>query len=130
MAAMPANANTLTFSPFSHSGPQRIHHTGHFMPWNSWIGDSWPEPFEDDRIAVAYAACPNFDAHLSWAWSGNLELNDSKPVSSRGHLCGFHGCYCDCVCHKFSYFLFVRIDRFVPMAHVKNEAHLPPIAPR
>jgi hypothetical protein len=116
MAAMPANANTLAFSPFSHSGPHRIHHAGHFMPWNSGIGDSWPAPFEDDRIAVAHTACLNFDAHLSQTWVGNLQLNDPKTGSSRSHLGGFHGSYCDCSCHKFSYTVLARADGFVTIA--------------
>jgi hypothetical protein len=106
MAAMPANANTLAFSPFSHSGPERIHYAGHFMAWNARIGDSWPAAFDDDRVAVAHTTCLNFDAHLSRAWIGNLQLNDSKTGSSRDHLGGFHGCYCDCGCHKSSYFVF------------------------
>ena len=93
MAAVPANANTLASSPFSHSSPQRIHHAGHFMTRNARIEDSWPEAFGDDRIAVAHATCLNLDAHLSRPWIGNLQLNDFKTGSSRGHLGGFHGCY-------------------------------------
>jgi hypothetical protein len=92
MATMPANANTLACSPFSYSGPKRIDHASHFMPRNARIGDSWPAAFDDDRVAVAHTTCLNFDAYLSWAWIGNLQLNDSKTGSSRGHLGGFHGC--------------------------------------
>jgi hypothetical protein len=44
MAAMPSDANSLAFSPFSYSSPERIHDAGHFMPWNARIGDSWPAP--------------------------------------------------------------------------------------
>ena len=107
MAAMPANANTLACSPFSHSSPERIHHAGHFMSRNTRIGDSWTAAFDDDRIAVAHTTRLNFDAHLSRAWIGNLKLNDFKTGTSRGHLSGFHGCYCDCGCHKFSYLSLV-----------------------
>jgi hypothetical protein len=103
---MPANANTLAFSPFRHSWPERIHDAGYFMPWNARIGDSWTATFDDDRIAVAHTTCLNLDAHLARAWIGNLQRNDSKTGSSRGHLGGFHGCgSCDCGCHKFTYFL-------------------------
>jgi hypothetical protein len=98
---MPANANTLAFLPRSHPRPERIHHAGHFMPWDARIGDSWPPAFDDDRITVAHTTCMNFDAHLSRAWIGNLQFDDSKTGSSRSHLRGFHGCYRDtCRCHK------------------------------
>jgi len=56
-------------------------------------------------------------AHLSRAWIGNLQPNDLKTGSSSGHLSGSHGCYCDCGCHKFSYFFFVRVDGVVTIAH-------------
>ncbi len=94
VAAMPANADTLAFSPFSHTSPERIHNAGHFMTRNARIGDSVPEAFGDDRIAVAHTTCPNFDAHLSWAWIGNLQLDHFKTGSGSGYLGGFHGCNC------------------------------------
>jgi hypothetical protein len=37
----------------------------------------------------------NFDAHLTWAWIGDLQLDDFKTGSGRAHLGGFHGCYCN-----------------------------------
>src|SRR5271156_4995710 len=80
MAAMPANANTLAFSPFSHSSPWRIHHAGHFMARNARIGDSWPAAFDDDRIAVAHTTCMNSDAHLSRAWIGNPSSTILRPA--------------------------------------------------
>jgi hypothetical protein len=110
MATMQPNANTLAFSPVRPSSPRRCHHAGHFMPWNSWIKDSWPAPFDDDRIAVTYATCLNFDAHLSWAWLGDRQLNDRETGSSRANLGGFHGWCCDCGCHKSSYFFFCLFD--------------------
>src|SRR6516162_6870913 len=72
------------------------------MARNARIGDSWPAAFDDDRIAVAHTTCLNFDAHLSRAWIGNLQFNDSKTGSSLSHLGCFHGCYCGCGCHKSS----------------------------
>ena len=54
MAAMPANTNTVTFSPPRHSSPECIHHTGHFMPWYARIADPWPPTLDNDCIAVAH----------------------------------------------------------------------------
>jgi hypothetical protein len=65
----------------------------------------WPAAFDDDHIAVAHITCLDFDAHLSRAWIGAFQLRYSKTGSSRGHLGGFHGCYCDCGCHKSSYLI-------------------------
>ena len=76
------------------------------MARNTRIADSWPAAFDDDCIAVAHTTCINFDAHLSRTWIGNLQLDDFKTSSSRGHSGGFHGCYCGCGCHKSPYFLF------------------------
>ena len=76
MAAMPANSDTVTFAPFRHSGPERIHHAGHCMARNARTGDSRPAAFDDDRIAVAHTTCLNFDGHISRAWIGNLELDE------------------------------------------------------
>ncbi len=117
MTAMPANANTLACSPFSHSCPERIQHAGHFMPRNAWIADSGPAALQDNRVATAHSTRLNFDAHLSRAWCRNLQLNNFETRSSRAHLSGLHGCYCDCGCHKSSQFLFARVDRLVVLAH-------------
>jgi hypothetical protein len=83
------------------------------MSRNTRIGDSRTAAFDDDRVAVAHTARLNFDAHLSRAWLGNLQLNELKTGSSRSHLGGFHGCYCDCGGHKFSCLLFVRVADLV-----------------
>jgi hypothetical protein len=89
MAAMPANANTLAASPFSHPSPERIHYAGHFMTGNPRIGDSWPEAFGDDRITVAHTTCLNLDAHLSGAWIGNLQFDDFKTSSAAATWAAF-----------------------------------------
>lgn len=71
------------------------------MPRNARIGNPWSTAFDDDRVAATHATCVNFDTHLSRAWGGNLELNDSQPGSSRSYLGRFHGGHCDaCRCHK------------------------------
>jgi hypothetical protein len=72
MPAVPADADALAFSPIGHSSPDRIHHAGHFMTRNAWIGNSWPKTLDDDRIAVTNTAGMNLDAHLAWAWIGDL----------------------------------------------------------
>jgi len=102
VAAMPANANALANPPVSYSSTERVHHAGHFMPRNPRIGDSWPPAFNDDRVAAAYAACQNLDAHLCRTWIRNLRLDNSKPGSGRGHLCGSHRFYGDGTRHNSS----------------------------
>jgi hypothetical protein len=48
MAAVPANGNTLAFSPICYSSPERIDQASHFMAGNARIVESWSAAFNDD----------------------------------------------------------------------------------
>ena len=66
---------TPTRWPCRHSAtpvPSCIHDAGDFVPGNTRIEDPRRAALDNDRIAVAHAACLDFDTHLSRAWIGNL----------------------------------------------------------
>jgi len=100
MASMPTHTNTLAYAPLQNAASNSINDAGDFVPWDARIGDSRPRAFDDERIAVAYAARLHLNANLSYTRLGNLTLDDFEKAFRSCHLRGFHRRHCYSSRHK------------------------------
>jgi hypothetical protein len=91
MSAVPADAHPLPWRPADHARANRVNHTRHFMPRNSWVRNSWKQSLLDNRIAVTNAASLHFDADRTRTHFGNWPLDNFKIRIRLRNLCDAHG---------------------------------------
>ena len=88
---MPANADALSGLPLRDVGADGVDASGDLVAGNARILHARPMPFFHDRIAVAYAAGFDFDAHLSRRWLRDGTLDDFEISAWLADLHCFHG---------------------------------------
>ena len=109
MSSMPTHTNTLAYEPFHDPASNSINNAGDFVAWDARIGDSRPRAFDDERIAVTYAACLHFDANLCCTRLGDFTLHDFEKAGAPVACAAFIVVTAAAVAIKFS--LFLPIER-------------------
>src|ERR1700730_19345821 len=97
---MPADSDTLTFVPCSHTGANFINDARDFVTWNARKLDSRQHSFFYEHIAVADATGLDLNAHLSRSGLRNFALDNFELSPRLGNLCSLHGCYFWFRCHS------------------------------
>ena len=105
MAAMPANPDPITTVPLIHFSSHFIDITRYFMPRNSRVSNSWPQPIFDKDIAMANSACLDFDSNLACSWLRNRAFHKFERAFCTGDLNRFHCCH---DCSSFNRNIFAR----------------------
>src|SRR5262249_20332744 len=84
VAAVPSHADALAQLPRGDSGPNRVDHSGHFVPWNARVLNTGKEPFLGEGITVANAAGLNLYPHGPWSRVGDRALDELEgPAGAR-----------------------------------------------
>src|SRR5206468_667422 len=91
VAAVPADAHTLTFLPGRNSSAHFINHARHFVSGNARILNSRPQAFFDEHVAVADATGLYLNAHLPRIGLRDRTLDDLEIRSRFGNLRHLHG---------------------------------------
>lgn len=91
--SVPANSNAIAGFPRLHARTHRVNHPSHFVPWDSRILDSWPQPLFDHRVAVAHAARLDFNSHRARARLRNFPFHKFERGTGARHLHHPHLCH-------------------------------------
>src|SRR5262249_21598449 len=90
VAAVPADANAVTFFPTRDALAHCIDASGKFMTRNTRILKTRPQTFFDQHVAVTNPAGFNFHAHLSRTGLGNFSFDQFKISAWFSNLRCFH----------------------------------------
>jgi hypothetical protein len=92
MAAVPADADTLSLLPRGNPGAHFINDACDFVSRNARILNARPQAFFREHVTVANTTGLYLDAHLSWTRLRNLALDDLEISSRFGNLRNLHWC--------------------------------------
>jgi hypothetical protein len=93
MIPMPSNADALAGFPLRHASADAVHDANNFVTGHARILQTRPMTFLDERIAMADAACLNFDSDLSRTGLGNFTFNQFKRSAGTRDLNSAHFCH-------------------------------------
>src|SRR5438093_9323278 len=108
VAAVPANPDALASLPWLHAFAHSVNNSNHLVSRHTWILNTRPESFFDQRIAVTNSARIDLDPHPPRLRLGNISFNQFERPAGTRDLNNTH-----CFSHEFSF----------ACSHKKTRAH-------
>src|SRR5258708_3924829 len=94
LPAVPADSNPLAFLPFLHARAHLVDHAGHFVSWDTRIGNAGEKAILGNNVAVTDSTSLDADPYVPRSWLRNFSLHAFKVCSGLRHLHGFHFRHC------------------------------------